>query len=75
MPRLFVEFWRLRQHAVAEELVRGGSRRRRADGPWPLPAEATPRLRPLLEPAGFDLSREISVREPPDRDGFELSQP
>jgi hypothetical protein len=74
MPRLFVEFWRLRQHAVAEELIRGGSRRRRTDRAWSLSPDVRERLRPLLEAGGFDPSGDISVREPPDRDGFEFTQ-
>lgn len=74
MPRMFIEFWRLRQLAVVEERIRGGSRRRRTDGAWPLPSDLKERLRPLLEAGGFDLSAEVSVQEPPDRDGFEFTQ-
>jgi hypothetical protein len=74
MPSLFVESWRLRQHAVVEERVRGGSRRRRTDGPWTLPADVREPLRPILEAGGFDLSAEISVQERADRDGFEFVQ-
>jgi hypothetical protein len=74
MSQVFVPFWRLRQHAVAEEAVREGSRRRRTDRPWPLPPEVAERLHALLSAEGFDPARPILVAEPPDRDGFELSQ-
>jgi hypothetical protein len=70
----FVAFWELRRHGVAEEVVRGGTRQRRADGPWPLPANVAARLRELLEARGFEPTRPITVREAGDRDGFELSQ-
>jgi hypothetical protein len=70
-----IPFWRLRQHAVSEEAVRGGSRRRALDRTWPLPEPVKERLRPLLEPLGFDLSRDVSVREPPGQDALEFSQP
>jgi hypothetical protein len=70
----FVAFWELRRHAVAEEVVRGGSRHRRVDAAWTLPAEVAIRLRALLEPRGFDVTRPIAVREAAGRDGFELSQ-
>jgi hypothetical protein len=69
----FVAFWELRSHAVAEEVVRGG-RRRRTDAPWVLPAAVAVQLRGLLEARGFDATRPITVREAADRDGFELSQ-
>jgi hypothetical protein len=74
VPRLFVESWRLRQHAVVEERVRGGSRGRRTDDAWVLPTDVKEALRPLLEAAGFDVAAEISVQEPADRAGFEFAQ-
>ena len=74
MPTALIPFWRLRQHAVSEEAVRGGSRRRALDRSWPLPDTVTDRLRPLLEPLGFDLDRAISVREPGGLDALEFSQ-
>lgn len=74
MPAALIPFWRLRQHAVSEEAVRGGSRRRALDRTWPLPEAVKERLRPLLEPLGFDLGREVSVREPPGHDALEFSQ-
>lgn len=74
MPRLFVEFWRLRQHTVVDEAVRGGSRRRRTGHPWPLPLEVRKRMCELLEAHGFDCLREVMVEEPAERDGFEFSQ-
>ena len=74
MPAVLIPFWRLRQHAVSEEAVRGGSRRRALDRTWPLPEPVKERLRPLLEPLGFDLSREVSVREPPGHDALEFRQ-
>jgi hypothetical protein len=70
----FVAFWELRRHGVAEEVVRGGLRRRRTDAPWLLPADVAGRLRGLLEARGFEVARPIMVREEADRDGFELSQ-
>ena len=73
MTTAFVPFWRLRQHAVAEEVVRG-SRRRRSGESWVLAAELIERLRPLLVADGFDPARPIHVEEPADRDGFTLSQ-
>jgi len=75
MHSAFVPFWRLRQHAVAEEAIRGFSRRRRTGEAWPLPPELVDRLRPLLVAEGFDPARSILVEEPADRDGFTLSQP
>jgi hypothetical protein len=74
VPRLFLEFWRLRQQAVAEEIVRGGSRRPRTAAPWSLAPDVKERLRPLLESHGFDVAREIVAREPPEQAGFELTQ-
>ena len=74
MPTAVIPFWRLRQHAASEEAVRGGSRRRVLEGSWPLPDAVRDRLRPLLEPLGFDLERPIAVREPPDQDALEFSQ-
>jgi hypothetical protein len=69
-----IPFWRLRQHAASEEAVRGGSRRRTLDRHWPLPEAVKDRLRPLLEPLGFDLDRPISVSEPPGEDALEFTQ-
>jgi hypothetical protein len=69
-----IPFWRLRQHAASEEAVRGGSRRRALDRSWPLPDAVRERLRPLLEPLGFDLDRPVSVAEPAGQDALEFSQ-
>ncbi len=74
MPSVFLPFWRLRQHAVVEEAVRGGSRRRRTDSSWLLAPELRERLRPLLAAQGLDPDREVCVEEPPGQDGFRLSQ-
>jgi hypothetical protein len=74
MSQVFVPFWRLRQHAVAEEAVREGSRRRRTDAPWPLAPGIVERLRDLLVAEGLDPARPILAVEPADRDGFVLSQ-
>ena len=74
MTRVFIEFWRLRRQAVADEAVRGGSRRRRTDAAWSLPAALRTRLGPLLEPHGFDLSKDVSVEEAAGQDGFFFSQ-
>jgi len=75
MITVFIPFWRLRQHAVAEEVVRGGSRRRRRGEPWPLATELVERLRPLLLAEGLDPARQILVEEAADLDAFRLSQP
>ncbi len=75
MPIALIPFWRLRQHAVSEEAVRGGSRRRALDRTWPLPDAVRERMRNLLEPLGFDLDRPISVREPANQDALEFIQP
>ena len=75
MPVALIPFWRLRQHAVSEEAVRGGSRRRALDRTWPLPDAVRERMRDLLEPLGFDLDRPISVSEPADQDALEFTQP
>ena len=75
MITVFVPFWRLRQHAVAEEAIRGFSGRRRTGESWPLSADLIDRLRPLLAAEGLDPARAILVEEPPDQDGFRLSQP
>ncbi len=75
MSTVFIPFWRLRQHAVAEEVVRGGSRRRRTGESWSLATELVERLRPLLVAEGLDPARQILVEEAPDRDGFRLTQP
>jgi hypothetical protein len=69
-----IPFWRLRAHGVAEEAVRGGSRRRRLGQPWPLPDGVRERLRGLLEPLGFDVARPVAVREPEGEDALEFSQ-
>jgi len=74
MSTAFIPFWRLRQHAVAEEAVRGGSRRRHTDGPWTLSPELRERLRELLAAHGLDPERETHVEEPPGKDGFTFSQ-
>ena len=75
MPVALIPFWRLRQHAVSEEAVRGGSRRRALDRTWPLPDAVRERVRPLLEPLGFDLDRSISVSEPAGQDALQFDQP
>jgi hypothetical protein len=54
--------------------ARGGSRRRALDRRWPLPEAVKDRLRPLLEPLGFDLDRPISVGEPAGEDALEFIQ-
>ena len=74
MPVTLIPFWRLRQHAVSEEAVRGGSRRRALGRSWPLPEAVKERLRPLLEPLGFDVSRPVSVGEPAGHDALEFTQ-
>jgi hypothetical protein len=74
VPVALIPFWRLRQHAVSEEAVRGGSRRRALDRTWPLPEPVRERLRPLLEPLGFDLERPVSVSEPAHQDALEFTQ-
>jgi hypothetical protein len=74
VPTAVIPFWRLRQHAVSEEAVRGGSRRRIVDRSWPLPGAVSERLRPLLGPLGFDPGRPVSVREIADQDALEFSQ-
>ena len=74
MPVALIPFWRLRQHAVSEEAVRGGSRRRALDRTWPLPDAVRERMRPLLEPLGFDLARPVSVSEPAHQDALEFTQ-
>jgi hypothetical protein len=74
MPVARIPFWQLRRHGVAEEAVRGGSRRRIVDRDWPLPESVRERLRTLLEPLGFDLERPVSVREPEGEDALEFSQ-
>ena len=74
MPVALIPFWRLRQHAVSEEAVRGGSRRRALDRTWPLPDAVRERMRDLLEPLGFDLDRPISVSEPANQDALEFTQ-
>src|SRR5438094_2077668 len=69
MPTMLVTripFWRLRQHGVVEEAVRGGSRRRIGGRDWPLPEPVRERMRGLLAPLGFDLMRPILVAEPED---------
>lgn len=74
MSSVFVAFWRLRQHAVAEEAVRGGLRRRRTDQSWVLSPELAERLRSLLVSEGLDPARTILVHERADEDGFRLTQ-
>jgi len=74
VPVALIPFWRLRQHAVSEEAVRGGSRRRALDRTWPLPDAVRERMRPLLEPLGFDLARPVSVSEPAHQDALEFTQ-
>ena len=74
MPRARVAFWELRRHNVAEEAVRGGVRTRIHDRAWPLPEAVRERLRPVLEPLGFDLARAVTVREPDGADALEFSQ-
>jgi hypothetical protein len=75
VPVALIPFWRLRQHAVSEEAVRGGSRRRALDRTWPLPDAVRERMRDLLVPLGFDLDKLISVREPANQDALEFTQP
>lgn len=72
MTSALIPFWQLRQHGTVEEAVRGQYRRR--PGAWTLSAVLTERLRPLLEPHGFDLTREIQVEEVADENGFRFSQ-
>jgi hypothetical protein len=75
VPVALIPFWRLRQHAVSEEAVRGGSRRRALDRSWPLPDAVKDRLRPVLEPLGFDLDHAVSVSEPAGQDALQFTQP
>ena len=74
MPVTRLAFWELRRHGVVEEAVRGGSRRRIVNRDWPLPDAVRERMRALLEPLGFDVSRPILVREPEGEDALEFSQ-
>jgi hypothetical protein len=74
MPTVFVPFWRLRQHGIVDEAVRGGSRVRRTDAPWPLPAPLEEKLLPLLAAHGFSPGREVMVRESSGEDGFHFTQ-
>jgi len=74
VPATRIPFWQLRRHGVAEEAVRGGSRRRIVGRDWPLPDGVRERLRGLLEPIGFDLARPIVVREPHGEDALEFQQ-
>src|SRR6266566_2768218 len=77
MPTMLVTripFWRLRQHGVVEEAVRGGSRRRIVGRDWPLPEPVRERMRGLLAPLGFDLVRPILVAEPEDENALEFRQ-
>ena len=71
---IFIPFWQLRRAAVAEEAVRGGSRRPRVGEPWSLAPDVAARLASVLAGHGFDLSREILVQERPGEDGFRFSQ-
>jgi len=74
MPVTRIPFWRLRQHGVVEEAVRGGSRRRIVGRDWPLPEPVRERMRGLLEPLGFELRRPILVSEPEDENALEFRQ-
>ena len=74
MPVACIPFWRLRSEGVAEEAVRGGSRRRLTGRDWPLPDAVRDRIRGVPEPLGFDLARPVSVREPEGEDALEFSQ-
>ena len=74
MPVTRLAFWELRRHGVVEEAVRGGTRRRIVNRDWPLPDAVRERMRALLEPLGFDVSRPILVREPEGEDALEFSQ-
>jgi hypothetical protein len=74
MPVARIPFWQLRRHGVVEEAIRGGTRRRIVGQDWPLPDAVREPLRALLEPAGFDLGRPVSVREPDGEDALEFRQ-
>ena len=74
MPVARFPFWQLRRHGVVEEAIRGGTRRRIVGQDWPLPDAVREPLRALLEPAGFDLGRPVSVREPDGEDALEFRQ-
>ena len=74
MPLARIPYWRLRAQAVAEEAVRGGTRRRLTEREWLLPEAVRDRLRDVLEPLGFDLARPVSVREAEGEDALEFSQ-
>lgn len=71
---VFIPFWQLRRAAVAEEAVRGGSKRPRVQEPWLLAAEIKGRLAAVLVEHGLDPSQEILVEERPGEDGFRFSQ-
>jgi hypothetical protein len=71
----FLQYWQLRQRGVSEAMMRGGLPRPRPnDEPWLLPHAVRLRLRPLLQDLGFDLGREVWVREVPQQRVFRLTQ-
>ena len=71
---LFLNFLDLGHYGITEVEVRGGSAKKMTDHPWLLPAGPKQVLRGLLRDYGFDIEKDIEVREFIDRDGFLLRQ-
>ena len=74
--RMWLTFLELQVHGegLTEADLRGGSKHRRTDHPWPVAEDHKQLLRSLLEPNGFDIMQMILAQEFVDRDAFLLTQ-
>lgn len=77
MPKEFLPFLMLSVHGegITDADFRGGSAHKQTAHPWPVKDEHKQTLRSILEPWGFDVSKEILAQETVDTDGFYLTQP
>jgi hypothetical protein len=74
MALSFIPHGQLKHYGITQDAVRG-LRHRLPEESWPLPQHAKGRLRLFLDDLGFEVSREIWVREMPAQCVFRLYQP
>jgi hypothetical protein len=78
MPRHLLTFLDLGRVGMTERELRAGGAKdtehRITDLPWPIPEACVERLRFLLEPHGFDMSKPIEVQEEVDASRFTFTQ-
>src|SRR5262245_28342415 len=74
MPEAFVLYGQLQRRGVTVEVMRGIGQGRRPDEAWKLSTALRLKIGALLRDLGFDVSREIWVRDLPQQHVFRLTQ-